>query len=395
MTRSNFLTTLQKKIDKLDIQTIKTFIYELIEENENLKTIFNSMKEAVLVIDNDSSVIYYNKMAVSILEFSSKNFSGLHFNEIIKNQNFINLISDAIRHEERIDDHEMLLELSASKYISLSLHPLVSSGKIIGSIIIINDITAEKENKNRLKLAENLAALTSISAGIAHEIKNPLGAISIHVQLLEDELKRASNENSNIQFSLNVVKEEITRLNNIIIDYLMTVRPLRADLMLTNLKDFLDEFSDFILPELNYSNIIFKKKYAKLPDVWLDARYFKQALLNLIKNSIAAIKEDGKEDGRIEIEAFEKQNYVIINIIDNGEGIPEEIQTKIFDPYFTTKDFGTGLGLTIVYKIVKEHRGEISFKSKKSRTVFSIKLPLSYIESGLIEYSGEENEHKG
>ncbi len=386
MIKSNFLNTFQKKIDKLDIGTIKQILYELIEENENLKNLFNSMKEAVLVLDKEKKVTFYNKMAVNLFEITSKNPMGLNINNIINNEYLKNIINSVIDKEEKLDEIEIKFDSENQKYISFSLHPLVKNGIIIGNIIIIDDISVEKENKNKLRQAESLAALTTISAGIAHEIKNPLGAISIHIQLIEQEINKSNlNLSSDFKSSITVIKEEIDRLNKIVIDYLTTVRPLKAKLSLVNLKDFLDKFIELIQPELELNEIKLEKNYSKLPEVWLDEKYFKQALLNLINNSLSAIINNGI----IEIEAFQEQNYVYINIIDNGEGIPFEIQSKIFDPYFTTKNFGTGLGLTIVYKIIKEHKGEISFSSKKGETVFSIKLPLSFIEKGLIEYSGD------
>ena len=187
MIKTNFLNTFQKKIEKLDINTIKNILYEVIEENENLKNLFNSMKEAVLVLDNEMNVTFYNKMAIKLFEIISKNPIGLNINNIIKNEYLKNIINLTINKEEKLEEIEIKLDSENQKYISFSLHPLVENGKIIGNIIIINDISVEKENKNRLRQAESLAALTTISAGIAHEIKNPLGAISIHIQLLEQE----------------------------------------------------------------------------------------------------------------------------------------------------------------------------------------------------------------
>ncbi len=388
MINSNFLSSFKKKIDKLDDNTIKNILFQLIDENDNFKMIFNSMKEAVLVLDDNMCVSFYNKMAIRLFQIATKNPIGIYLKEVINNTLFIEIITNAIIKEEKIDDQEILLDSVNPMYISFSLHPLVKNGKIIGSIIIIEDITLEKENKNRLRQAESLAALITISAGIAHEIKNPLAAMSIHTQLLEDEIKRNQVKVSDdFSYSIGIIKDEIERLNNIVIDYLFTVRPLKAKLMLTNLSKFLDNFIDFILPELNSKSIIFKKNYVNLPEVWLDEKYFKQALLNLVKNSISAIKENGI----IEIKAYQENNYVYLNIIDNGEGIPENIRHKIFDPYFTTKNYGTGLGLTIVFKIINEHKGEITFSSKKGETIFTIKLPLSYIEKGQIEYSGEND----
>ena len=289
--------------------------------------------------------------------------------------------------EEKLENFEIRLDFKNLKYVSFSLQPLVHSGIIVGNIIVLEDITSIIINKNRLRQAESLAALTTISAGIAHEIKNPLAAISIHFQLVEQELiKEKFNLSPNFKYSISAIKDEIERLNSIVIDYLSAVRPPKAELALTDLKNFLDNFIVFIQPELDLNNIKLIKNYQELPNVWLDEKYFRQALLNLVKNSISSM--NGK--GEIKIEAFQKQNYVFINIIDDGQGIPEDIQSKIFEPYFTTKNYGTGLGLTIVYKIVQEHRGEITFNSKQGETIFSIKLPLSIIKDGLIEYRQPE-----
>jgi len=388
MIKSNFLASIQKIIDKLDTNTLKNVLLEIIEENDNLKNFFNSMKEAVIVFDDDFNIYFFNKMSVKILEIKNKIMPLTKLDDVIADNYFLNLIKSSIEKKEKLDNFEYLLDLSVKTYISASLHPFVQKGKITGNILVIEDISDNIENKNRLRQAESLAALTTISAGIAHEIKNPLGAISLHIQLMETELKKNKKLSDNINYSFNIVKEEIIRLNNIIDDYLLTVRPLNSQLNLVDLNKFLDGFIDFIKPELSSFNIKIIKDFNELPEVWLDEKYFKQALLNLIKNSVQAIKENGE----IIIKSYKKNNYVFINIIDNGPGIPSEIQSKIFDPYYTTKSAGTGLGLTIVYKIIKDHKGIINFSSKSGETIFSIRLPLSFIKEGLIEYSGDSND---
>jgi signal transduction histidine kinase len=387
MIKSNFLNSFQKKIDKLDLNTIKNILFNVIEENENLKTIFNSMKEGVIVIDKNSNIIFYNKMASMLLKFKITNPINLNINDVIDYQIFKEIINKAITSNEVIDDFELMID--NNKYIGVSILPLVQYGVIIGNIIIISDVTLENENKKKLRHVESLAALTTISAGIAHEIKNPLGAMYIHIQLIEDELKRKKEiVSEEFSYSIQVLKEEIERLNSIITEYLFTVRPLKPEFMLVKLKVFLDNFANFISPELESKNIKLIKNYKDLPEVWLDEKLFRQAILNLIKNSIAAISNNGI----IEINAYQNNNYVYIDIIDNGEGISDENKSKIFDPYYTTKNQGTGLGLTIVYKIIREHKGDITFKSKKGETIFTIKLPISYIEKGQIEYNDERGE---
>lgn len=388
MMYSSFYTSIQKIIDKVDPSTLKNFLLDVIEENEVLKSLFNSMKEAVIVFDDDFHLFFFNKATLKFFSVTTKIEAINNLSEIISYEPLLNMLKSAVEKKEKIENFEFLIDSENRKYLNLSLYPFIQKNKISGNILVMQDITEAIENKNRLRQAESLAALTTISAGIAHEIKNPLAAIGIHVQLLEEELKNMNNLSQNAILSFNVIREEIERLNNIINDYLFTVRPLNSQLNLVNLGEFLDNFIEFIKPELEVYNIKIIKEYEKLPEVWLDERYFKQALLNLVKNSVEAIKNDGV----IKIKGYKKNNYVYISIIDNGPGIPIELQSKIFEPYFTTKSSGTGLGLTIVYKIIKDHKGEITFYSKEGETCFTIRLPLSFIEEGLIEYSGEKNE---
>ncbi len=390
MISSNFFNTLKKKIDKLDKQTIKEILFETIKENENLKTVFNSMSEGVIVIDDERKVLLFNKTAIKLLGIN-QNFLNNDITKVITKEHILNNILKLLANNET-NSIELKIDSRYATFILLSLYPLISEGKIIGNIISVKDISQQKESEKKLRHAESLAALTTFSAGIAHEIKNPLGAIAIYIQLLEKDIKNCKcNKAKDLEHSINVIKDEVERLTEILNNFLFTVRPLKPEFMLVNLKPFLDKFAEFIILELKANNIKLKKNYSSLPDVWIDEKLFKQALLNLIQNSISAIKnrENKDEEGIIEIDAYSQNNYVIIEITDNGIGIPEEIQNKIFDPYFTTKSNGTGLGLTIVYKIIKEHNGYISFISKKGETVFSIKIPCYNIEKGLIEYNSK------
>lgn len=377
-----------KKIDKIDIKILKNHFVELYKEHSDLITVFNSMSEGVLVLNNKSEITFFNKMAQRIFQISD-NSEGETIDKVLKDQRIITLLFDSLAKEEKIYERECRIANSFIEFVSFSIQPLVRNGKIIGNIIIVQDISEKKENEKKLKQAESLAALTTISAGIAHEIKNPLGAISIHVQLINQDVENLKCKSSNdIKYSLNIINDEIERLNDIVINYLYTVRPLKTELMVVNLRVILDSVVDLILPELDSKNIKFIKNFGKLPDLWIDEKYMKQALLNLIKNSINAVEH---RDGVIELSVRVENNYVNICIMNNGEGIPDDVQSKIFDPYFTTKDNGTGLGLTIVYKIIKEHNGDITFSSIEGETVFIIKLPLPFTEKGLIGYDGDSN----
>lgn len=384
-----FLDSIFKRIYKLDSPALKDVTKNLSKEIKMYITLFNSMSEGVIVIDELNKIQFYNKMSLKILNIAETKLIGTVVDKIIKNQSLCTLLRQYINSKETIRDLEFKIDNLYAKYISISVIPLVEENKIIGKILLLDDISREKEKEQRLRRAESLSALTTFAAGIAHEIKNPLGAMSIHIQLLQKEIKESQNTLSDdFKFSVGVLQEEIERLNDLVVNFLFTVRPLNTELELVNLSIYLNKFCDFILPQLKQKKIILKKKYNKLPDIWIDKKLFKQALLNLVENSLNSIDSHNKK-GFIQVEAFAKKNYVYINLLDNGQGIPAEVQAKIFDPYFTTKKYGTGLGLTIVYKIIKELKGALEFYSRPGETVFTIQLPIPLSEKDLITFNGE------
>jgi signal transduction histidine kinase len=188
---------------------------------------------------------------------------------------------------------------------------------------------------------------------------------------------------------INVVNEEVDRLNRIVVDFLFAVRPMNMDFREGNINDVIEELAEFVRYELEASRIKCVLELDKdLPRLGFDARYMKQALLNLIKNAQAAMEEGGTLTIKTEV----KDGQIAIQVRDTGTGISEGNISKIFEPYFTTKESGSGLGLTLVFKIVREHRGEITVKSKEGEgSRFIITLPIPQKERRLITFdSGED-----
>ena len=196
-----------------------------------------------------------------------------------------------------------------------------------------------------------------------------------------------------VREAVGVINEEVERLNKIVVDYLFAVRPINVDLELGDLNDVLLELLRFLRPELAAAGIEVREELAdRLPLVPVDQRYLREALLNIIKNAIAAMVDPPAGERRrrrvLTVASSTDGESVTIRIRDTGVGILPTIQDKIFEPYFTTRDFGSGLGLTLVYKIVKEHRGEITLDSKPGvGTTFSISLPIPQPEKRLLAYA--------
>jgi signal transduction histidine kinase len=291
------------------------------------------------------------------------------------------------------------------RLLSISVLPQVRDHQVSGSLIYIEDITEKRGKEARLRRAENLASLTTLAAGVAHEIKNPLGSISIHIQLIQKAMdankemffkSHPSGRNSKGQSPqdyfdvldkyIAVVNEEIDRLNHIVVDFLFAVRPMDMDFREGNINTLIGELAEFVRYELEAANIacVLELNDA-LPTIEFDDRYMKQALLNLIKNAIAAMPGGGE----LTITTGFSDTEIQISVQDTGVGISEENLSKIFEPYFTTKETGSGLGLTLVFKIIREHRGEMTVKSREGEgACFTITLPVPQRETRLLGFEG-------
>lgn len=392
MQDSGFIQKVFKKFDKLDPGKIKKIMIELSTEKELYRLVFESMIEGVIVTDRDNKITLINRAMEEFLAIPkeraySQQLEYCNFDPEVKG-----LLDDATEKNERIIDREIHLGRT-NKAFTLTVLPLLHNDENVGNIIILVDITEKKEREIQLRQAESLAALTTLSAGVAHEIKNPLASIDIHIQLLRKEIAKRKGENiKNMENLLVIVKEEIDRLNSIVQDFLFAVRPMNMNLSRESINEIIKEMMDFLKYELQEADISVMLEFEEgLPEVSVDPKYLKQALLNVVKNSIEAL--DG--GGRLNVKTEEASDGdVLIHIIDNGKGIPENIMGKIFEPYFTTRNFGTGLGLVIVYKIIKELGGDIKVSSKENEgTAFSIKLPVLEKKKRLLTYE-EKDESK-
>jgi signal transduction histidine kinase len=312
-----------------------------------------------------------------------------------------------------VEEREFDIEIKGiSRLLSISVLPLVHEHQVTGSLIYIEDITEKRGREARLRRAENLASLTTLAAGVAHEIKNPLGSISIHIQLMQKAMEKnrelfarahpggtdSIGQEPVPYFDLldkyiGVVNEEVDRLNHIVVDFLFAVRPMDMEFREGDINALITELVEFVWYELEQNHIeCVLNLEENIPPIPFDERYMKQAILNLIKNAQAAMPEGGS----LRISTGRTDTELLISILDTGMGIGEENLPKIFEPFFTTRETGSGLGLTLVFKIIREHQGEINVKSRKGEgACFTIALPIPQKDRRLISYGGGENDGTG
>ena len=387
-----FIERALNKLDKLDSTQIRTLIHDLASEHEQMQIVLDSMNDAVVVSDNDHNLVMVNKAAERLLPLKPGDLVEHKMWEIIRDEEISAFVEEALQAEDSVWDVEFTLEHSGGeRTLLLSLFPLVRSGHVTGNILRVEDVTERKSREARLRRAESLASLTTLAAGVAHEIKNPLGSIGIHIQLIQKELAAlADDEKERIQGYIDVVNEEVNRLNKIVVDFLFAVRPMNVELEDEDMNSVLGDLLEFVRYELEESDIELEADLQQdLPKVQLDDKYFKQALMNIVKNALAAMPSGGT----LRVKTRCRGDSVELIVEDTGEGMSEDVREKIFEPYFTTRDFGSGIGLTLVYKVVKEHMGEISVRSEEGEgTRFILTFPVPQREQHLLEWSGEDSE---
>ncbi len=378
-----------KKIDKLSGEQVSDLLADLTSENELLEIVLNSMTDGIIVTNTNNKIIFHNRRSDRLIPFYSGDLDDSIIWEVIDDDDISEFIKKTLINAEKVSEEEFTLKLGGvSKTLWLDIMPVVREGSIHGSLLHISDITERKKRDGRLRRAENLASLTTLAAGVAHEIKNPLGSISIHIQLMQKSLKRDKQlEEETSGKYLDILNEEVERLNNIIVDFLFAVRPMNPTMKKSDINQVLTDLLEFVKYELEEASVSIECEFQEdLPKLDIDEKYIKQAILNIIKNSVAAMPDGGVMFFR----TVKDEEFVHIYVCDTGTGISEENMSKIFEPYFTTKQFGSGLGLTVVYKIIKEHGGDIVLESVENQgTTFTINLPVPQSGKRLLDWKGQ------
>jgi two-component system, sporulation sensor kinase E len=381
-----FIRKALEKLGKMDPAQVRALIVRVSEENDLLGMLLESLTDGIIVTDGQHKVTLYNKSAERLCPFAAGDIIDRPLWDCFSDRALADFFSATLQSQGKVADREFAVD--GHRILAVSLLPLVREGSVQGNVVHVEDVTEKRSREARLRRAESLASLTTLAAGVAHEIKNPLGSMGIHLQLIQKKIAgRDCIDSKDIGQHLGVFGEEVDRLNRIVVDFLFAVKPMDTVLEEGDLNHIIEELIEFVRPELDQAGVAIEKELSPgVPLMRIDARYIKQAFLNLIKNAVAAMPGGGVL--RVETRRFGGE--VRVRISDTGSGIPDDIMDKIFEPYFTTKPFGTGLGLTIVFKIVKEHFGDISVESRVGEgTTVTLAFPVPPQETILIDYKGD------
>ncbi len=373
MILERFWEKLIDKIENIDKGKIRQYIGELLWERGLLENIFNSLTEGILVLDFDNNPVYINKRLNEIM--------SIDVNDLFGSFSFYDKRLAHLILESKEEFKDEIVEIMEPRHRLLNvgkLELLSGEGKPLGAIVIIDDITQERKAQEEKASGERFATLSQLAAGVAHEVGNPLNALQIHLELLKKKIRKLpSKSQEKLIDSVKIIKEEISRLDKIVNQFLEASRPSLLKLEEAKIENTLKELIAFLSPEFEKNDIEIKESYSPhIPSFLFDSQQIKQALLNIFKNSIEAMPEGGN----IYVSTFLRGDRIEIVIRDEGVGIAENNLYRIFEPYFTTKKDGSGLGLMITYRIIKAHGGDIKFKSKVGEgTEITVILPLKRV----------------
>jgi PAS domain S-box-containing protein len=387
--KAGFVEKLIGRLGKIGPEDVQNYFLRLAQEKGFLETVFNSIQEGIIVTDSRGRITYLNDAACQLFGLEAEDSLGKRLDERVRGLDW-----NALSREGAVS-RDMEIFYPTNRFINFYSVPLViesrtdgdkidspsptasparTSGERVGHAIILRDITESRRTEQQTIESERLNALTLLAAGVAHEIGNPLNSLNIHLQLIEREARKLNGaKRAELQESVEVARAEIHRLDSIISQFLRAIRPTRPQLRPENINSIVEEAVRFLALEIKDRDIVVEQELrSDLPLLEIDRDQMKQAFYNVIKNSFEAMKSRGILRIRTDVD----ESHVIVRFTDTGGGISAENLSRVFEPYFTTKTSGTGLGLLIVRRIVREHGGEMSIESSEGKGLtLTIRLP--------------------
>jgi signal transduction histidine kinase len=395
--KSGFLDKLIERLGRIGPEDVQNYLLQLAQEKGLIETVFNAIQEGIIVTDAKGRITYVNDAACELFDLEAESSIGKRLDERVRGLDW-----KSLSQSEGAVSRDMEIFYPANRFLNFYIVPLLIERRTpavagvgdpgrcvthkagindpgynaepVGHAIILRDITESRRSTEKTIESERFNALTLLAAGVAHEIGNPLNSLHIHLQLMERKVRKLDGKvKEELQEAIAISRAEITRLDSIVTQFLQAIRPSKPVLHPENVNTIVDEALRFFAPEIEDRDIVVEAELrSDLPLLELDRDQMKQVFYNVIKNSFEAMKRRGILLIRTDMDA----THVNISFTDTGGGMSAESLSRVFEPYFTTKSSGSGLGLLIVRRIVREHGGEMAIESNEGKGLtLTIRLP--------------------
>lgn len=324
-----------------------------------------------MLFTRDSRVVLVSASVERFLGRSRGELLGRSVKEIFSPESALGaLMLDAFRLHHNIEQHE--IEMANGRRVQFSLDFIQEKGTQIGALLTLRDAESARRIEDEIELSRRISASGRVTRGVAHEVKNPINAIVLHLQLLRNKLQQLDPDTSR---HVDIIDNEIHRLDRVVQILVDFTRPRDLRLEDADLRLILDEVSLLAAPDAAQHGVkLVRELPAEAIPVKVDIDLLKQAILNVVLNGVQAMPNGGE----LTIAAHCEDETVITEIRDQGTGIPVAVQDKVFELYFTTKTSGSGIGLAQTYQIMQWHYGSVDFESLEGKgTTFRLRLPLA------------------
>jgi two-component system, sporulation sensor kinase E len=407
--KSGFLDKLIERLGRIGPEDVQNYLLQLAQEKGLIETVFNAIQEGIIVTDASGRITYVNDAACELFGLEAERSIGKRLDESVRGLDW-----KSLSQSEGAISRDMEIFYPANRFLNFYIVPLLierrtakddgstesrptgrgmnGHGEPGGHAIILRDITESRRSTEKTIESERFKALTLLAAGVAHEIGNPLNSLHIHLQLMERKVRKLDGKvKEELQEAIAISRAEITRLDSIVTQFLQAIRPSKPVLHPENVNAIVEEAVRFFAPEIEDRDIVVEQELrSDVPRLELDRDQMKQVFYNVIKNSFEAMKRRGI----LRIATNMDATHVNISFTDTGGGMSAESLSRVFEPYFTTKSSGSGLGLLIVRRIVREHGGEMAIESNEGKGLtLTIRLPyvdkrVRMLEAGTSKAEG-------
>ena len=354
------------KLIKKNVETIE-------DREKQLNSLIQNNMDAIIRLDLKGNVVFVNDVAESVTGYSEGELTEMSFQDLICKEDWENVrryFSETVIGKSFMVECKCVTKNGNCFIASIKNVPIVLEDKMVGTFVIVRDITGLKDKEELIRKSEKLSIVGELAAAVAHEVRNPLTSIKGFLQLLQYK----ATEDKDIRY-YDIMLSEIERINFIVSEFMVLSKPQSVIYQNENISSILTDVITLLETIAIVKNIEVTKELETDIMVNCEANQIKQVLINIFKNAIEAVPKNGKID--INVTKWE-EDTVRIRFTDNGRGIPSELLSRLGEPFYTTKEKGTGLGLMVSFKIIEEHHGTITIESEINKgAIVDIILPVA------------------